>query len=127
MPGKKDYVSIKKNQHEQKRLVLCNLHELYVAFKEQNPNIQVGFSKFCSLRPKSCIIAGKSGTHSVCVCTIHQNAVLLVDALNWDVTYKDLINKIVCDTTNRECMMHRCKKCPGQEALRNFLNEEMKN
>ena len=26
MPGKKDYVSIKKNQHEQKHLVLCNLH-----------------------------------------------------------------------------------------------------
>ena len=111
MPGKKNYVSIKKNQHEQKCLVLCNLHELCVAFKKQNPNIQVGFSKFCSLHPKSCIIAGQSGTHSVCVCTIHQNAVLPVDALNCDVTYKDLINKIECDSTNRECMMHRCENC----------------
>ena len=76
----------------------------------------MGFSKFCSLHPKSCIIAGKSGMHSVCLCTVHQNAVLLVDALNWYVTYKDLINKIVCDSANRECMMHRCENCPGQEA-----------
>ena len=67
MLSKKDYVSIKKNQHEQKCPVLCNLHELYFAFKEQNPKIQVGFSKFCSLCPKSCIIAGKSGTFSLCM------------------------------------------------------------
>ena len=36
MPGKKDHVSIKNNQHEQKCLVLCYLHKLYVAFKELN-------------------------------------------------------------------------------------------
>ena len=125
MAGKKDYVSIKKNVHEQKRLVLCNLHELYVAFKEQNPDVKVGFSKFCALRAKSCVIAGKSGTHSVCVCTIHQNAVLLVDALDWDITYKDLMSKIVCDTSDRVCMMHRCENCPGKAALNDFLNEEL--
>ena len=67
MPGKKDYVSIKKNQHEQKCLVLCNLHEPYVAFKEQNPNVKVGFSKFWSLHPKSCVIGRKCGTNSVYV------------------------------------------------------------
>ena len=105
--------------------MLCNLHELYVPFKEQNPDIQVGFSKFCSLHLKSYIIDGKSGKHSVCVCTIYQNAILLVDALNWDVTYKDRINKIVCDSTIRECVMHGCENCPGQEELIIFLNEEL--
>ena len=65
--GKNDYVSIKKNQHEQKRLVLCNLYELYVTFKEQNPNVKIRFSKFYSLRPKLCVNAGKFGTHSVCM------------------------------------------------------------
>ena len=100
---------MKKNQHEQKRLVLCNLHELYVAFKEQNLDVKDGFSKFCSQRPKSCVIAEKSGTYLVCVCTIYQNAVLLGHALDLDVTYKDLISKIVCDATDRECMMHRCE------------------
>ena len=121
LPGKKDYVSIQKGVHKQKRLVLCNLHELFVAFKERNPNAKVGFSKFCMLRPKWCVIAGSSGTHSVCVCTIHQNTILLVDALNWEVTYKDLVNKVVCDASNRECMMHRCINCPGKDALCKFL------
>ena len=82
MPGKKDYVSIGQNLHKQKRLVLCNLSELYSAFRDKYPNIKIGFSKFCTLRPKWCVLAGSPGTHSVCVCSTHQNAVLLVDAID---------------------------------------------
>ena len=101
MPGKKDCVSVGNGKHEQKRLVLCNLSEMHAAFKEKYPNVKVGFSKFCSLRPKWCVLAGSSGTHSVCVCSIHQNAILLVDAIDWDYTYKDLIQKVVCDPENK--------------------------
>ena len=125
MPGKKDYVSISKGVHKQKRLVLNNLHELYTAFKEKHPDIKVGFSKFCELRPKWCVLAGSTGTHSVCVCSIHQNAKLLVDAMDWDITYKDLIGKLVCDVASKECMMHRCEKCPGREGLQKFLDAEL--
>ena len=94
LPRKKDYVSIQKGVHKQKRLVLCNLHELFVAFEERNPDVKIGFSKFCTLRLKWCVIAGSSGTHSVCVFTTHQNTILLVDAVNWEVTYKDLVNSV---------------------------------
>ena len=68
--------------------------------------------------------AGSSGTHSVCVCSIHQNAILLVDAINWDITYKDLISKIVCDSTRKECMMHWCESCPGRAGLKQILDEQ---
>ena len=86
MPGKKDFVSVGKGRqgrvHEQKRLLLCNLHELYTLFKEKNPDVKIGFSKFCILRPiKWCISAGSAGTHSVCVCTHHQNTILLLSAI----------------------------------------------
>ena len=84
MPGKKDYVSIAKG------VVLCNLREMYTAFKEKYPNVKLRFFKFCTFQPKWCVLAGSSGTHSVCVCRIHQNAILLVDAINWDITYRDL-------------------------------------
>ena len=33
--------------------------------------------------------------------------------------------KLVCDTTNKECMVHRCKSCPGTDALKEFLNEQL--
>ena len=124
MPGKKDCVSIGKGEYKQKRLILCNLKELHAAFKEKNPNTKIGFSKFCSLRPKWCVVAGAKGTHSVCVCSAHQNAVLLVEAIDWDYTYKDLMGKIVCSLEDRECMMHRCENCPGTDALRKLLEDE---
>ena len=50
MPGKKDYLSIGRNVHKQKRLVLCDLSELYSAFRDKYPNIKIGFSKFFTLR-----------------------------------------------------------------------------
>ena len=86
LPGKKDYVSVN-GVHMQKQLILCNLNELYVEFKSNYPNLKVGFSKFCTLKPKWCVYAGASGIHSVCVCTHHQNSILLVNAIKWDYTY----------------------------------------
>ena len=71
MPGKKDFVSVKKEgkcQHVQKRLVLSNLREVYSEFKERFPGRKIGFSKFAELRPKHCVLAGASGPHTVCVC-----------------------------------------------------------
>ena len=94
-----------------------------VAFKERNPDKKIGFTKFCTVCPKWCVIAGSSGTHSVCVHTTHQNTILLVDALNWEVTYKDLVNKVVCDSSNCECMIHCCS--PGTNTLHKFLEEEL--
>ena len=82
MPGKKDYVSIITDHgrvHKQKRLDLGNLKELYQAFKNEQftLHIGIGFTKFAELRPKHRILAGTSGTHAICVCTIHQNVKLI--------------------------------------------------
>jgi len=54
-----------------------------------------GLSKFCQLRPKECFIVGARGTHSVCVCTLHQNVKLKLSALPTEsqVTYHDLMEK----------------------------------
>ena len=125
MPGKKDYVSISKGVHKQKCLVLCDLREMYAAFKEKYPIVKLEFSKFCTFRPKWCVLAGCSCTHSLCVCSIHQNAILLIDAVNWDITYKDLILKIVCDSTRKECIMHQCESCPARAGLKQILDEQL--
>ena len=82
MPVKKDFLSVRnetgEKEHRQKRLVLCNLTEAYRQFKTLHPDIKVGFSKFAELQPKECVLAGATGTHSVCVCTIHQNLKLMM-------------------------------------------------
>ena len=70
---------------------LCNLQELYTAFKEKHPNVNIGFSRFYAQRPKQCALAGSKMTHSACVCSAHQNVVLLVNAMFSDLTYKDMI------------------------------------
>ena len=87
--------------------------------------VKLGLSKFSTFRPKWCELAGSSGTHSVYVCGIHYNAILLFDAINWDITYKDLISKIVCHSTRKECVMHRCDSCPGRAGLKQFLDEQL--
>ena len=83
---------------------LCNLQELYTAFKEKHPNVNIGFSKFCALRPKWCVLAGSKMTHSVCVCSAHHNVALLVDAMDWDLTYKNLIKKIIYNPESNKCI-----------------------
>ena len=94
MPGKKDYVSVNKEEHKQNFATsksICNLKYLYTAFKEKYPNVNIGLSKFCALTSKWCILAGSKITHSVCVCSAHQNVWLLAEAIDWDLTYKYLI------------------------------------
>ena len=82
MPGKKDVLVTKDDDGNRvelrKRLLLGTLRELYVSFKEKYPNLKVGFSKFASLKPRECVFVRSCGTHTVCVCTYHQNAKLSI-------------------------------------------------
>ena len=51
--------------------------------------------------------------------------ILLVDAINLDITYEDLILKIVFDSTRKECIMHQCEPCPGRAGLKQFFDEQL--
>ena len=126
MPGKKDFVSVKKEgkrHHIQKRLVLSNLREVYHEFKERFPDQKVGFSKFADLRPKHCILAGASGTHSVCVCTIHQNVKLMMMEIQLPelLTYHHCLAKIMYNPPHPRCYLGECDACPGIEKLKQEL------
>ena len=79
------FLVIGKNIHVSKRLILCNLKELYTAFKDKHPDLKISFSKFASLRPKWCITVGPKGTPSVCMCTAHQNVKLLLSSVNFRI------------------------------------------
>ena len=123
-PGKKEFISVKIDgvkQHKQKRLLLINLKELHLEFKEAT-DIKVGFSKFCELQPKWCIpVDSAFVVHSVCVCEYHQNAKLMVFAIAVVTDYKELIEMVVCNIENRNCMLHSCENSPSIDVLKNVL------
>lgn len=117
----------------QKRLLLLGLKELHVLYKEHNPRNPVSFSLFAKLRPKNCILPGKSGTHSTCVCVIHQNVKLLLEAVDLKSLtagkdfelhdYKDCIKMIVCKNPGESCFLNMCQRCPGVNQLHTYLSE----
>ncbi|XP_046591732.1 uncharacterized protein LOC124293708 [Neodiprion lecontei] len=119
-PGQKDFVTLRdvdSSKHQvQKRFVLCDLTEAYTAFKQQHPNDKIGFRKFAELRPKQCILAGPTGTHTVCVRKIHQNVKLMLVAISaicqiFKRMYHDLIKQISCDSPNPLCYRGDCSSC----------------
>ena len=42
----------------QKGLLLCNIREIYLMYKTEFPNDNIGFLSFCQLRPKWCVTVG---------------------------------------------------------------------
>lgn len=125
MPGKKDTISVKIDGERtlvQKRLLLLDLRGLFIKFNECYPDCTVGFSTFAKLRPKHCVLAGPHGTHSVCVCTIHENCKLMLEAINvQNMTkqfamqinnYKDCLYQIMCKEPSSACYLDTCT-CPG--------------
>ena len=136
MPGMKNFVSVRqegKRVHVQKRLVLSNLKEVYRSFKDAFPSKKIGFSKFAELRPPHCVLAGASGTHSVCVCTIHQNVKLMfLGARLSDIvapesislpTYHHCLAKILCNPPLPTCYLEHCDSCPGILKFRDDLTK----
>ena len=127
MPGKKDFISVKQAQgrvHIQKRLILCNLKELYRKFKDEHPSESIGFSKFANLCPKHCILAGAKGTH------LHHVKLMLIDAKLHELTPSDGLNlktyhhclaKQICKPPLPECYLAACSACPGTEAFKEHL------
>ena len=45
--------------------------------------------------------------------------------MDWDLTYKNLMKKIVCNTEINKCIMHRCESCLGTATLKQFLDQEL--
>lgn len=120
LAGKKECVSVREEGVrvlKQKRLVLANLKEIYALFKEKFPDEKIGFSKFAELRPPECVLAGAAGTHTVCVCAIHENFRLKFvgarldqmesDGIKVFETYREILKRCLCDSPTEACFLNR--------------------
>ena len=111
------------------RYMLMSLYEAYQRFVEKEPNMRVGKSKFCSLRPKWV----KTITpHDGCACVYHQNPTLMITA--WSrisgrtTELKGLINEVICSPPHPMCYTQECTLCghclPSAVLLSSFNGNE---
>ena len=116
MPGKRDCVTmIVKGVKErvQKRQILCTIYEAYLHFKEENPTVKIGFSKFAEARQKNIVLPGATGTHIVCVCTYHQNPkltkqefkLIVGEGYAGPLKYQHLLAKFMCNPATQSCWL----------------------
>ncbi|KAJ8671152.1 hypothetical protein QAD02_002411 [Eretmocerus hayati] len=93
--------------------------------KDEHPEVPVGFSRFAEARPPNVITAEATGTHTVCVCKIHQNFRLLLHAFDLESidnylrqwSYKDILARITCHLPTHECYFRECSSCPNVKAI----------
>lgn len=139
MPHKKETVTVQiygYKEKKQKLLLLSDIKVLHMQFKEKYPSFPIDLAKFAELRPKWCITAGTSGTHSVCVCVIHQNVKIMIDAANLRILSKDLksvlndyndcIHFVLCKEPKTACHLLECKNCPNMEKFSDLVLEILK-
>ena len=121
-PGCKDFVTIRTvnsdgtraKTTEQTRYLTVSLKEAYHHFMTINPNIKVGLSKFCDLRPPN-IKPLDSIPHDICVCIYHENMRLLLEVLSkytklseW---FQDFVDQVTCDPSFNDCNYRKCDNC----------------
>ena len=106
--GKKECLTVKvdgQKEKFQKPLLLLNIWEVFLEFKKVNPDVQIGFSKFCELGPKYVVNVNSSSMHKVYVYEYHQNIKLMLLFLPVKIDYKDVICKAACNINTRNCML----------------------
>ena len=122
-PGRKDCVSVKtptRREQNQKRLLLLIISEAHEIFKQES-KVEVGLSKFASLRPRQVIPVSLCG-HEVCMCKYHENIGLLLGGLHSVLSGvpkspEVLLNTTVCNLHDQTCMDRECSVCEVEKPV----------
>ena len=118
-PGMKDSQVVKgphgEKDTKQKRYLTMNVMKAFELFKAENPDADIGKSKFFELRPKN-IQPIANIPHNVCICKQHGNMDSLLQGiskvcLTSPRTGRELVDTLVCNRDNPSCMMNACRVC----------------
>lgn len=113
MPGMNDEITVYDSGGKvklRKYYLTMYLREAYSLFKMENDNLEVGFSKFCFLRPPNVLLLHETPADQ-CKCKIHENFILKLKALK--INYSNAWwQSILCDTEqNSLCWQGQCNEC----------------
>lgn len=130
LPGRKDVKVVKDKETGEKktlvkRLLMYNLREAFILFKEQNLEIMIGLSKFCELRPVNILLVSFK-SQEVCCCPYCENIKFIFNSLKWSTmiikSLNDLVEYLTCNSKSSICMQGSCKECC---IVANVLNKMM--
>ncbi|KAJ2937733.1 hypothetical protein O0L34_g19126 [Tuta absoluta] len=118
-PGIKDCMAVwmnGKKETMQKHYLTMFLREAHAIFIEENPELKIGFSYFCSLRPPNVLLL-KNTPAEQCRCKIHENYRMMLTALK--TTYSDEFwKRVLCDAAiNSVCWQNKCEDCKNLKKL----------
>ena len=108
----------------QKMLLLDDLKMLYKKWIDEHGTNKTipSFSYFASLRPKESVLAGGTGSHTVCVYSQHQNIKLKLKAVDNSLSRREIMTQSVCQTEYKKYMLHECSDCPGEAHIDQYFN-----
>ena len=88
-----------------------SLKEAYSKFVEQHPDVKVGLTKFCMLRPANVKLFDHI-PHNVCLFWYHENIRLLfLEHTSLAVEFREFIDQVTCDSSKKICMSSDCDDC----------------
>lgn len=102
MPGFKDCISMEDSKSF-KKVSDSSLKELC----ELVLYLQLDFSIYWNTTKNNCILAVQSDTHSVCICTIHQNGKWMIDNSKMNgftdgkIKIYDCLLKVICNMQDK--------------------------
>ena len=97
---------------EQVRYLLMSLKEAYSKFVEQHPDVKVGLTKFCTLRPANVKLFDHI-PHHACVRT-HVNIRLLLalkEHTSLACEFREFFNQVTRDSSEKICKSSDCADC----------------
>eukprot|EP00112_Aurelia_sp_Birch-Aquarium-sp1_P023526 Seg7039.2 transcript_id=Seg7039.2/GoldUCD/mRNA.D3Y31 product="hypothetical protein" protein_id=Seg7039.2/GoldUCD/D3Y31 len=113
--GKRDVITIRDKDGKrklQKRHMYMSIKEAHGIFKEENPELKIGLSKFAELRPPNALLSSQTPAN-VCTCIYHENMILALSAINSHVAEippysKDFSASCLVDPDNDFCWFGKC-------------------
>ena len=79
-------------------------------FCDNNPAVKISHTSFYNQKPDFIQLQAETPVNT-CSCTYQENIQLLISAVDTLSDISGLINGIVCDKNNPNCVMQKCETC----------------
>ena len=103
----------------QKRYMRFTISEAYKLFCDNNPLVKISRTSFYNQKPDFIQLRAETPVNT-CLCTYHENMRLLTSAVEKLPDISGLINRVVCDKSNPNCMMQKCETCKNLSLWHEF-------